>query len=52
MHSDDGKKIKELNNTQIIRGLTHLSERSSSLIDLFILRNPANRILYSGVIEY
>ena len=29
---------------------THFTERSSSLIDLFILRNPAN-VLYSGVID-
>ena len=54
MHSDAGKKIKELNNqynlTQIIREPTHFTERSSSLIDLFILRNPAN-VLYSGVID-
>ena len=54
MHSDAGKKIKELNNqynlTQIIREPTNFTERSSSVIDLFILRNPAN-VLYSGVID-
>ena len=54
MHSDDGKKIRKLTNqynlTQIIREPTHFTECSSSLIDLFILRNPAN-FLYSGVID-
>ena len=54
MLSNDGNKVNELMNQynlkQIIRNPMHYTESSSSLIDLFLFRNPAN-VLYSGVID-
>ena len=54
MFSNDGKKIKTLINQfnleQLIRDPTHYTERSSSLINLILCRNPTNNI-YSGVID-
>ena len=54
MLSNDSKKVKKLMNQhnleQIIREPTHYTESSSSLIDLFLFRNPAS-MLNSGVID-
>ena len=54
MFSSENKKIKELINQynlkQIITESTHFTENSSTLIDLFLIRNKAN-ILYSEVTD-
>ena len=54
MLSSENNKIKELisqyNLKQIITEPTHFTENSSTLIDLFLIRNEAN-ILYSEVTD-
>lgn len=54
MLSSGNNKLKELINQyslqQVTTEATHFTENSSSLIDLFLIRNPKN-VLYSGVID-